>query len=307
MTQASASQGATITVLMGVPMFLAAALVTGQLFRVGELSGESLGLLAGAGLVHFVIGRYFNYRAVGAIGAARVAPVQTFTIPYSILIAVLFLGEGVTPGIGGGDRPDHGRAGDHGGARGASAGGRRARIDGRGGGTGAALRAAAEGGIQERRPGGDCLRDEPGADPGGAGGRVRRLDPERAGVVRGGGGVSPGQPIAAEPRRAGRRPEAEHGARLFGAGFFVFLAQMLRFVALSLAPVVLVTTMARAGKVFTLGLSWFMNRELEQINLPVVLGVAVSVTGALLMILSAGASVIADGARDGASGAFGQG
>lgn len=56
-TQASASQGATITVLMGVPMFLAAALVTGQLFRVGELSGESLGLLAGAGLVHFVIGR----------------------------------------------------------------------------------------------------------------------------------------------------------------------------------------------------------------------------------------------------------
>ena len=45
--------------------------------------------------------------------------------------------------------------------------------------------------------------------------------------------------------------------RLFlGAGFFVFLAQMFRFAALSIAPVAVVSPLQRSGASFTLGLSW---------------------------------------------------
>lgn len=73
--------------------------------------------------------------------------------------------------------------------------------------------------------------------------------------------------------------------RLFlGAGFSVFLAQMFRFIALSLAPVAVVTTLGRAGSVFTLGLSWLLNRDLEQITARVVIGVGFSVSGAVLLV-----------------------
>ena len=101
---ASASAGAFVTVLIGVPMFAVAALVSGQLFRAAELPGTGYILLSAAGIMHFGIGRYCNYRAVSAIGATRVAPIQSFAIPYAVFIAFVFLGEtinwGMAVGIG---------------------------------------------------------------------------------------------------------------------------------------------------------------------------------------------------------------
>ena len=41
----SASQRAFVTVILGVPLFLVAALVAGQLFRIGSMSLSSLGYL----------------------------------------------------------------------------------------------------------------------------------------------------------------------------------------------------------------------------------------------------------------------
>ena len=41
MTAASASQGAFITVLIGVPLFLIASLISGQIFRAGDLGMNS--------------------------------------------------------------------------------------------------------------------------------------------------------------------------------------------------------------------------------------------------------------------------
>ena len=83
--------------LLGVPFGLIAVLVTGQILRFGEVSPMGYLLLFGAGLVHFVIGRYCNYRAIGAIGASRSSPLQAFATPYSILMAVILLDEVVTP------------------------------------------------------------------------------------------------------------------------------------------------------------------------------------------------------------------
>ena len=75
--------------------------------------------------------------------------------------------------------------------------------------------------------------------------------------------------------------------RLFlGAGFFAFAAQMFRFVALSLAPVAVITPLQRTGAVFTLGLSWAINRHLEKITWRVVAGILVSVAGAVVLIIA---------------------
>ena len=72
----------------------------------------------------------------------------------------------------------------------------------------------------------------------------------------------------------------------FAAGFFVFLAQMLNFIALTLASVAVVATFIRFSNVFTLVISWIYNRRLEMITGRVVLGVLFSVAGALVMVLS---------------------
>ncbi len=80
------------------------------------------------------------------------------------------------------------------------------------------------------------------------------------------------------------RPET---VRAFvGAGFFVAMAQMFRFIALSLAPVAVVTSLTRSGNIFTLGLSWMVNRHLEFITVRVVIGVLVSVAGAIVLVIA---------------------
>ena len=70
----------------------------------------------------------------------------------------------------------------------------------------------------------------------------------------------------------------------FAAGFFVFLAQMLRFIALSLASVAVVATLLRFSNMFTLIISWVVNRRLELITPRTVLGVVVSIVGAVVII-----------------------
>ena len=76
--------------------------------------------------------------------------------------------------------------------------------------------------------------------------------------------------------------------RLFGsAGLSVFMAQLLRFFSLALADVTIVDPLMRTVGVFTLVLSYLVNRRLEQITLGVVLGVLVSFVGSALLVVAA--------------------
>ena len=90
---ATAAQGAFITVLLGVPFGLVAVIVTGQLFNFGQITPEGYLLFAAAGIVHFGIGRYCNYRGIAAIGAPRAATIQAIAVPYSVVMAMLLLDE----------------------------------------------------------------------------------------------------------------------------------------------------------------------------------------------------------------------
>lgn len=93
----SVSQAMAITVPIGLPVFLAAALVLGSLRMVTGLSIRTMVLLAAAGVLHFVWGRYCNYRATKAMGAVLVGPVQQASLVFTLGLAIAILGEQLTP------------------------------------------------------------------------------------------------------------------------------------------------------------------------------------------------------------------
>jgi uncharacterized membrane protein len=93
----SVAQALAITVPIGVPMFLAAVIATGNLGRVSHFSSQALGLLALAGVLHFVVGRYGNFRAAQAIGANLSGPVIQLSLGVTLVLAVLVLKEAMTP------------------------------------------------------------------------------------------------------------------------------------------------------------------------------------------------------------------
>jgi drug/metabolite transporter (DMT)-like permease len=93
----SVLQAMAITVPLGVPMFFLVALLTGCLPLVLTFSWHALAALSAAGILHFVWGRYCNYRATRAIGTNLVAPVQQFNLLVTLSLAVWLLGETLTP------------------------------------------------------------------------------------------------------------------------------------------------------------------------------------------------------------------
>jgi uncharacterized membrane protein len=93
----SVSQAMAITVPIGVPIFLAAALMLGSLDMIARFPTTTLVWLALAGVMHFVWGRYCNYRATKAMGAILVGPVQQASMVFTLALAIIILGETLTP------------------------------------------------------------------------------------------------------------------------------------------------------------------------------------------------------------------
>jgi drug/metabolite transporter (DMT)-like permease len=284
-----ASLGAFVTILLGVPLFAVAALVSGQLLRAGDLSGHGYLLLGLAGIVHYVAGRFFNYAAIGAIGAARSSPIQSLTLPYSVLVAYFTLDEGVTTGMAIG--------------MGLILLGPAIIVERRSAPVQilapettaeAPPPASSEGDFELRQAEGYLFAFGGAICYGSSPVLIRAALEDASGLSVLGGLVSylaAAGLLLATLLVPGRR----HFAAAFHvpvfrafapAGFFVFMAQMLRFIALSLASVAVVATLLRFAGVFTLMLSWWFNRSLERITWRVVAGVLMSLAGAILLVLT---------------------
>ena len=86
-------QAMLVTVPLGAGVSWLGVLASSMFFSI-PLPSRTLALFcAMAGIVHFVIGRYLNYKAIQAMGSNLVGPVQQFSVVVTLLLANIVLGE----------------------------------------------------------------------------------------------------------------------------------------------------------------------------------------------------------------------
>src|SRR5262245_42566109 len=92
----SVSQALTVGVPVGVPMFFLFALASGGLASVADFPVERIALMAGTGVLHFIIGRYCNFRSVKAVGANLSGTIVQTSLAVTLVLAVVVLHEQLT-------------------------------------------------------------------------------------------------------------------------------------------------------------------------------------------------------------------
>ena len=90
-------QAMAITVPMGAPLFFLLLLAFGQVGALTQFSGMTILYLSIAGVLHFVWGRYCNYRASKAIGTNLQGPASQSDIIFTLALAMWLLDEKLTP------------------------------------------------------------------------------------------------------------------------------------------------------------------------------------------------------------------
>lgn len=275
----SVFQGMAITVPIGAPLFLVVTVAIGAFPAIFAFAPLPAIYLALAGIVHFIVGRYGNYRAINAMGANLAIPVQQTSLLFSLAIALWLLGESLTPlkilgivlvlvGPAMMIQPPRGPAGESP----AKATAFRPRYAE--GFTFALLSALAY-----------------GVSPVFVRAALRGAD---AGASMAGGFLSYAAATAVIALvllvPSGRRqvfsiePRALRWFTL--SGVFVCVSQMVRYMALALAPVTVVQPILRLTMVFSVVFSWMINRDHEVFGLRIVAGIVVSLVGALALTVN---------------------
>ena len=89
-------QAMAITVPVGGAGFLALAIAAGALPSLLAFPPIAAAWMAGQGIMHFLIGRFFNYRASQLVGANLSGPVVQLQVAVTMLLAVLTMAEPFT-------------------------------------------------------------------------------------------------------------------------------------------------------------------------------------------------------------------
>jgi drug/metabolite transporter (DMT)-like permease len=277
----SVLQALAVTVPLGVPLFALGCLIFGAFGALSGLPITAWAWMSAAGVTHFVIGRYGNYRATRAMGAALSSPIQQLSVLVALVLALIFLGENLTPLRAAGivlvlfgpiiilrersDRPrTHGKPhfdvkyveGFTWGLVCAAAYGSSPLL----------IRFGLEAGLEGRN-----IRDSI------AGGLISYTAASLAiGLIL----LVPGN--AAHVRALDPR-----AARWFTAsGLFVFVSQLFRYMALAVAPVIVVQPVQRTSVVFRVIFAWALNRDHEVLTVPVLVGIGISLIGVLALTVS---------------------
>jgi drug/metabolite transporter (DMT)-like permease len=90
------AQGMFVSIPVGLLCFLVVSFLTGALQNSGRFSASTLASLSAAGILHFVVGRYCNFRASQAAGVNLTAPVMQLNAVVTLLLAVVALREPCT-------------------------------------------------------------------------------------------------------------------------------------------------------------------------------------------------------------------
>lgn len=92
----SPTQGMAISIPVGVVCFLPVTLVAGELSRLTQFPPTAAAWMAGVGLLHFVLGRFCNYSANQSAGVNLTAPVIQLQVVVTLVLAVVILHEPCT-------------------------------------------------------------------------------------------------------------------------------------------------------------------------------------------------------------------
>jgi drug/metabolite transporter (DMT)-like permease len=91
------AQAMGISLALGAIIFVLATLLFGAWDEFAAFPARTVAMLAIAGILHFAWGRYCNFRATKAMGANLVGPAQQSSIIVTLALAILVLGEALTP------------------------------------------------------------------------------------------------------------------------------------------------------------------------------------------------------------------
>jgi drug/metabolite transporter (DMT)-like permease len=92
----SVLQGMALTVPIGGLSFLVMTIAFGDLGQLVIFPTAAFAWLACQGVVHFVIGRYCNYKSNQLMGVNLTAPVVQLQVPFAMMLAVMTLHEKFT-------------------------------------------------------------------------------------------------------------------------------------------------------------------------------------------------------------------
>jgi len=89
-------QAMAVSVPLGVVCFLPLAYFAGELTQLPQFPKTAVAWMAGLGVLHFVIGRYCNFRANAVAGVNLTAPVVQLQVVVTMVLAVVVLHEPCT-------------------------------------------------------------------------------------------------------------------------------------------------------------------------------------------------------------------
>lgn len=266
------TQGMYVSVFLGVPLFILAGLISGQLGQLHQFSSPAILMLAAAGVLHFLFGRYCNYRCVAALGAMRSHPIRSSYVVYSSIVAIVVLHEPLTLAIAIGtamvllgsllivETP---------GRRTVTAGPPVRWAEG----ILFALLAAVVYGTSPI-----IVRAAlAGTSLGVLGGTISYV---AAGLV-----LLVGLAVIPAHRRGLMTMDRETSWWFGVAGVTVTSAQLFRYLALAFLPVTIQVPLEQMTGVFTIIFSWLLNRHTESFSPRVILGILVSMAGSVALFL----------------------
>ncbi len=267
-----------ITVPLGVPLFALAYVAFGGLQSPSSLSYSGWVWFALAGVVHFAFGRYGNYRAMRAVGAAQAAPMQQISIPVSIGLALFFLDEtlsmlrlaGILLVMIGSMVAILRPAGNSAVAK--PFGFRPAYREGLFWGTAGAI----------------AYGVSPLLIMKGLGSNSELIDILAGGLISYSAAaiVILAVVLAVGGRSFLRQLDRKAGKWFLLSTVLVFLSQICRYMALAIAPISVVVPIQRMSIIFRVIFGWIFNREHEVFGSRLLLGMAMSLIGAITLTLS---------------------
>jgi len=280
-------QGLMVTVPLGVPLFAALVLAVGEWRLLGLFPLEASAWFAAAGIVHFVIGRYGNYASSAAIGTNLAAPILQAEVIITLVLAMVLLGESLTPlralgialimiGPGLIGRRDDGK---------------KAAVAGAGSPTNepTAPKSAFKPRYAEGYAYATLAAIAYGCSPICIGMGLKAAG--GAGVIAGGlisyvaATLAVGIVLLIVPASTFRLTRSALGWFSF-AGVLVFMSQAFRYAAMGIAPVSVVTALQRLSSLFRIYFGWLMNRDHEVFDPSVLLATVVSMAGAIALSIS---------------------